>query len=942
MIDLHWKPILTGAIVLLLVVSTVTLGFGSVESSPEKINETTRSEENLPIDRISKKERAQEDEIDFKTRDRWPKKQEEKGRLDGKEDVSELNPRKKVEHQLNEDNYTTRDPINIYGNEEFHEKAEENNWSGDGTEQDPYIIQGYEIDGREPTYAIIIGHTDVHFVIRNNYLYNASFPVPYWYTGAVTLVNVTNGMVNNNTIRFSSHGINLSSSYDNEVSNNTLLDNHEGVWIITSHNNTVTTNNITNENKGPIINSAGTDLQNSEDNIVTENRISNFARGVFADGGSKNLIYHNIFIDNEVHAEDQGNNIWNKHYPIGGNYWGNHTSPDEYKGPHQDVSGSDGIVDEAKDIEEDNIDQYPLATPTPPSLEEFELEIDSTEGGSVIEPGEGTFICDTIELEAEADEDQIFDGWTGDIAGIKDPESPETRITIWDNSSITANFRELEDFDLNIDVEGEGTVKVDGEDVDQNFQKTYQEGTSINLTAIPSEGSYFDGWTGDHTGIKEQVKIEMDEDKDITAVFDEARKIYDWYDLDEVRNNLHADHVLMNDLGEDTDGYNELVDVEKGWKPMGGEEDLLFRGAFDGNRNEIRSLFIDRPEENYTGLFGYMGDGAEIKRLRVIDAELIGNHSTGGLVGENDEGTIENLYVEGPVDGNKYVGGLVGQNTGTVKNSSATGEISGEAIVGGLLGKNDGMVKNTYSRGDVIGLSGPMRSYAGGGLVGSNDYGTVKNSYAAGNVSGFFMGGGLVGSNDGYVFDSFWDDETTGQDPNYTAGTNKTTEKMKDVATYTDTDTEGLNETWDFVATPYDDEGDKDIWDIDEEINDGYPFLVWNHYHTLDVDIEGEGTVDMDPEKEYYEPGTEVTLTADPDSDWTFVKWGGDMPEGDEENDTLTVTIDEDKQITAIFEEDKDIIDKITDKSGLTYIFLLLVVVTAVVIYKKKKGEGQY
>ncbi len=368
------KSLLTGCMILLLVVSTVAFGFGSGESSTEKINETVESERRGSIDRSGEKERSQEDEIDFKTHDRWPKKQEEKGQLDGKEDVLELNPREKIEHQVDEDNYTTRDPINIYGDEEFHEKAEENNWSGEGTEQDPYVIEGYEIDGSEPTYAIIIGHTDVHFVIQNNYLYGATFPEPYWYTGAVTLMNVTNGMVNNNKIRSSRNGVNLGGSY-NEILNNTLIDNHQGIRVRTSHNNTVTGNNITNEKGSPMANSNGIHLWDSEDNIVTENRISNFASGVFADGGSKsNLIYHNIFIDNEVHAVDHGDNIWNKPYPIGGNYWDNHTGPDEYSGPDQDEPGSDGFVDEPKEIqgEGDNMDKYPLTTPTPPEVEEEE------------------------------------------------------------------------------------------------------------------------------------------------------------------------------------------------------------------------------------------------------------------------------------------------------------------------------------------------------------------------------------------------------------------------------------------------------------------------------------------------------------------------------------------------------------------------------------------
>lgn len=36
-------------------------------------------------------------------------------------------------------------------------------------------------------------------------------------------------------------------------------------------------------------------------------------------------------------------------------------------------------------------------------------------------------------------------------------------------------------------------------------------------------------------------------------------EIYDWYDLDEVREDLNADYILENDLDEDTDGYDELA-----------------------------------------------------------------------------------------------------------------------------------------------------------------------------------------------------------------------------------------------------------------------------------------------------------------------------------------------------------------------------------------------
>ena len=54
----------------------------------------------------------------------------------------------------------------------------------------------------------------------------------------------------------------------------------------------------------------------------------------------------------------------------------------------------------------------------------------------------------------------------------------------------------------------------------------------------------------------------------------------------------------MNDLDEDTEGYDELVDTENGWEPIG-DDDNEFNGTFDGNENEISDLYIDRSEENY-------------------------------------------------------------------------------------------------------------------------------------------------------------------------------------------------------------------------------------------------------------------------------------------------------------------------------------------------------
>jgi uncharacterized repeat protein (TIGR02543 family) len=75
----------------------------------------------------------------------------------------------------------------------------------------------------------------------------------------------------------------------------------------------------------------------------------------------------------------------------------------------------------------------------------YDLTTDSTAGGSVTTPGEGTFPYDcgtVVNLVAEAEEGYRFVNWTGDIATIADVENATITITMNDNYSVTANFEE--------------------------------------------------------------------------------------------------------------------------------------------------------------------------------------------------------------------------------------------------------------------------------------------------------------------------------------------------------------------------------------------------------------------------------------------------------------------------------------------------------------------
>jgi len=79
-------------------------------------------------------------------------------------------------------------------------------------------------------------------------------------------------------------------------------------------------------------------------------------------------------------------------------------------------------------------------------IPEYDLTIASTAGGSVTEPGEGTFTYDegaVVDLRVAVEESSRFVNWTGDVSTVADVYAAVTNITMNDSYSITANFEEI-------------------------------------------------------------------------------------------------------------------------------------------------------------------------------------------------------------------------------------------------------------------------------------------------------------------------------------------------------------------------------------------------------------------------------------------------------------------------------------------------------------------
>ena len=81
------------------------------------------------------------------------------------------------------------------------------------------------------------------------------------------------------------------------------------------------------------------------------------------------------------------------------------------------------------------------------ALLSYNLTADSTDGGSVTDPGESTFTYDcgaVVDLVAEADACYEFVNWTGDVGTIADVYAASTNITMDGNKVVTATFTPID------------------------------------------------------------------------------------------------------------------------------------------------------------------------------------------------------------------------------------------------------------------------------------------------------------------------------------------------------------------------------------------------------------------------------------------------------------------------------------------------------------------
>jgi len=249
-------------------------------------------------------------------------------------------------------------------------------------------------------------------------------------------------------------------------------------------------------------------------------------------------------------------------------------------------------------------------------------------------------------------------------------------------------------------------------------------------------------------------------------------EIYTVEDLYNVRKDLSANYILMNDIDlTEATAKGGAWDFDgRGWNPIGSNDvygNNAYSGIFDGNGYTIAGLRMDVTDlpsgigtAIYCGLFAHVS--GEVKNLNLQEFNINIKISTtadfyvGALCGRTSNGainccnadvminTINTAASSYETNYNNYVGGLVGYCSSTITNSYTCGSLNvkttnsstaySAAYAGGISGYGSN-IQSCYNTADLTASAYYSRSYAGGITARKIKAETIQNCYNTGLVT---------------------------------------------------------------------------------------------------------------------------------------------------------------------------------------------------------------
>jgi uncharacterized repeat protein (TIGR02543 family) len=500
-----------------------------------------------------------------------------------------------------------------------------------------------------------------------------------------------------------------------------------------------------------------------------------------------------------------------------------------------------------------------------PAKNRYKLAINSVGNGSVnMNPGESSYLPATVvTLTATPAQNWYFSGWSGDLTGDENPET----ITIDTNKAVTATFTS-QGYTLSVDIVGGGSVSQDPD------LASYPDGSVVTLTATPTIGWSFSGWSGALSGSSNPATLTMDGDKVVVATFTQNQ-----YTL---TVNVVGNGQVTKTPYKTTYTYGETITLT-----ASGDPSWLFSkwsGDLTGSANPATITIDGDKVVTATFIQGY-----------VLSVNIIG----GGSVSRDPD---QASYVHGSVvtlTATPTVGWSFSGWSGALSGSSnpATLTMDGDKVVVATFTQNQytltvnivgsGQVtknpnKATYTYGETVTLTAIA------------DPGWAFSEFSCGCDNPFTMtvdGDKVVTATFTQVYTLTIGIVGSGSvakdpdQPNYLPDS---------LVTLTATPAIG----WSFSGWSGALSGSSNPATLTMDGDKVVVATFTQNQYTLTINIVGSGQVTKTPDKTTYTHGEIVTLKASPIAGWSFFRWSGDLIGS---TNPTTITMDGNKVVTVTF-----------------------------------------
>ena len=498
----------------------------------------------------------------------------------------------------------------------------------------------------------------------------------------------------------------------------------------------------------------------------------------------------------------------------------------------------------------------------------------------------------TVTLQATPDSGYEFDSWSGDASG-----SSETVEVVMDSAkSVTATFSQGERLSMN--VQGNGTT------TPAPGNHFYSNGQQVTLTATPDTGFGFAQWSCPGDAIdgstSSQVTITMSTNKTVTAIFTE-------HTLTTAVSNGQTGDNINPAAGTHTYVHGAVVAIQA---TEGASSSFHhWEGALSGAVNPT-TVVMD-GDKSVTAVFDTKRTLSLTKTGQGTLTPAVGAHT----YPDGKEVSITATPAEGCVFAG-WTGDASGNDNPLLLTMDADKSIDAQFW---------NLRKLTVS---VVGDANvTLDPYFGDPIT----PGTGEHYFFFGDTVRITLTGG-----NGWHF-GHWEGDASGT-------SNRTSVKMDDNKWVTAVMKANLHVTKEGPGTVTPAEGNNFLYPPQEiqltaTPDPGCKFKEWliipsgtdiSEWQVLDeatpvidftgpmmakatfiktyglqIDIEGNGSVAIDPEKEAYDEGEVVHLTATPGSDWSFDRWWGDngIAYPDLDNPVTELTMTQDRHFSAGFIE---------------------------------------